>query len=99
MTMQQTIEKKLAAALVPEGLQVENESHQHAGPAMDSHFKVTIISRQFADMGLVKRHQAVYAALADELAGPVHALSIHAYAPAEWQGAVPESPACLGQGH
>jgi len=47
----------------------------------------------------VARHQSVYAAVADELAGPVHALALHTYTPGEWAGreqAAPASPACLG---
>ena len=38
-------------------------------------------------------------ALADELAGPVHALAIHTYTPEEWRqrfGEAPMSPPCLG---
>jgi len=47
----------------------------------------------------VARHQQVYAALAAQLAGPVHALALHTYTAAEWQArqeAAPESPDCLG---
>jgi BolA protein len=43
----------------------------------------------------------VYSALAAELAGPVHALAIHTYTPAEWQesnNVAPDSPNCLGGG-
>jgi len=47
----------------------------------------------------VKRHQSVYALLADEMAGPVHALALHLYSPAEWverANARPDSPDCRG---
>ena len=45
------------------------------------------------------RHQLVYAALAAELKGGVHALALHTYTPAEWSslgGAAPQSPDCMG---
>jgi hypothetical protein len=37
--------------------------------------------------------------LADELAGPIHALALHTYSADEWaesQGQAPDSPKCLG---
>ncbi len=84
---QQVIEKKLADTLAPEFLQVENESSQHAGHAhggLDSHFKVTIACTDFATLSRVARHQQVYKILAEELAGPVHALVIKAFSVEEW---------------
>lgn len=95
------IEKKLAA-FEPQWLQVENESHRHNVPDdAQTHFKVTLVSTRFQKMMPVKRHQQVYAALADELAGPVHALALHLYTPDEWQArraTRPESPDCHGGG-
>jgi BolA protein len=47
----------------------------------------------------VARHQAIYSLLADELAGPVHALALHTYSCAEWsanEATAPASPDCLG---
>lgn len=38
--MQGTIEGRLTQALSPVHLEVINESHMHAGPAKESHFKV-----------------------------------------------------------
>lgn len=38
--MQETIEGRLMQALSPVHLEVINESHMHAGPAKESHFKV-----------------------------------------------------------
>ncbi len=84
---QQIIEKKLADALTPEFLRVENESDQHAGHAhggLDSHFKVTIACVDFATLSRVARHQRVYKILAEELVGPVHALVIKAFSVEEW---------------
>jgi len=100
MTVQGQIEAKLSAALSPRHLDVINESHMHhVPPGSESHFKVVVVADGFAGKSRVARHQAVNALLADEIAGPVHALSIQAHTPEEWQargGAVLASPACLG---
>ncbi|RDB44870.1 BolA family transcriptional regulator [Halomonas sp. DQ26W] len=99
MSIQADIEAKLQA-LEPTFLAVENESHRHAVPAnSETHFKVTLVSEQFQGLMPVKRHQRLYAELSDELAGPVHALALHLYTPAEWAvrgGARPDSPNCRG---
>ncbi|WP_136247289.1 BolA family protein [Halomonas borealis] len=102
MSIQSTLEHKLQD-LEPTFLTVENESHKHNVPAnAETHFKVTVVSPRFAGMMPVKRHQQIYALLADELAGPVHALALHPYTPEEWQArgaARPDSPDCRGGGH
>jgi BolA protein len=81
---------KLAAAFAPERLDVINESHLHAGHqggAVDgtgeTHFRVRIMSAAFDGLGRLARHRAVNDALADELAGGVHALAIEPAAPGE----------------
>ncbi len=100
MIVQQTIETKLAHAFAPSHLAVMNESHMHSVPPnSETHFKVVVVSDAFDGKRLVARHQAVNATLADELAGPVHALSIQAHTPDEWAkrgGAIMESPDCMG---
>lgn len=100
MTVQQAIEGKLRAALAPTHLAVVNESHRHSVPRdSETHFKVVVVSEGFAGQSRVARHQAINALLSQELAGPVHALSIQAHTPGEWAargGAVRESPECLG---
>ncbi len=88
---------KITDALHPEHLTVENESHKHnVPPNSETHFKVTVVSEELRGLLPVRRHQAVYAAVSEELAGPVHALAIHAYAPEEWEGSSPDSPNCRG---
>jgi stress-induced morphogen len=100
MTVQQDIELQLAQDFVPGYLDVANESHQHSVPAnSETHFKVVLVSQRFDGLRKVARHQQVYAALATQLAGPVHALALHTYTAAEWQArqeAAPDSPECLG---
>lgn len=100
MIIQQEIEALLSEHFLPIHLQVENESHQHSVPPnSETHFKLELVSDQFDGMRKVARHQAVYKVLAKQLAGPVHALALHTYSPAEWNeriGGSPESPQCLG---
>lgn len=99
MSMHQRIHDKLVDAFTPAALEVINESHMHSGPATESHFKVVVVSDGFEGVPLVRRHRLVNQALADELAGGVHALSIHAYTPAQWAdrgGEIPASPPCRG---
>lgn len=94
---EQTIAQKVTAALQPLHLELHNESHMHAGPRTDSHFKLVAVAAAFDGLSKVKRHQLVYGLVATELAGPVHALALHLYTPAEWQSqTVPASPQCAG---
>ena len=99
MIVQAGIEEKLQA-LEPVVMEVLNESHMHSVPPnSETHFKVTLVSDVFVGIRKVQRHQKIYAILADELSGPVHALALHLYTNEEWQErqqASPDSPNCLG---
>lgn len=82
------IQDKLTAAFQPTRLEIVDDSHRHAGHAGareggESHFNVTIESPAFAGTARVARQRMVYHALAEELAGPLHALSVKALAPGE----------------
>ncbi|MFK7915507.1 MAG: BolA family protein [Pseudomonadales bacterium] len=94
------IESTLAEALPLAHLEVLNESAGHnVPPGSETHFKVVLVSDAFADVARIARHRQVNGLLAAELAGPVHALSVHAYTVAQWQerfANVPMSPPCLG---
>lgn len=100
--VEDAIRSKLHAALAIESMVIENESDQHSGPAgRESHFKITLVSEDFNGLMPVKRHQKIYALLAEEKAESVHALALHLYTPKEWQSKNqqrPDSPACLGVG-
>jgi BolA family transcriptional regulator, general stress-responsive regulator len=77
------IAQKLRGAFSPRHLEVVDESHKHAGhagarPGGETHFRVRIVAAVFDGKGRLDRHRLVNEALADELAGPVHALSITA---------------------
>ena len=78
----------LQQRFLPERLEITDDSARHAGhagahPGGESHFTVTIVSSAFAGLSRIERQRRVHAALAQELAGPVHALSVKASAPGE----------------
>jgi stress-induced morphogen len=47
------------------------------------HWQASIISAGFAGKSLIQRHRLVMAALADELKGPIHALTLDVKTPDE----------------
>jgi stress-induced morphogen len=47
------------------------------------HWKATIVSAAFTGMSLIARHRLVMAALAEEMKGPIHALTLDVKAPDE----------------
>lgn len=100
MSMQQQIQQKLQQLFQPTLLEVVNESHMHSVPPdSETHFKVVIVTDAFEGKRKVARHQQVYAALSEQLAGPVHALALHTYTAGEWaerNAAAPASPDCMG---
>ena len=101
MSMQTTIEQKLAGEIAVDYLQVENESQMHnVAPGAESHFKVTIVSNAFDEQMLIKRHRMVNQILQRELQ-QIHALALHTLTPQEWEargGQVADSPKCRGGG-
>ena len=79
---------KLSQGLDPLRLEIEDESHRHAGhagarPGGESHFRVTIVSAAFAGQSRLARQRLVYGLLAAELRDDVHALSLVTLAPDE----------------
>ncbi len=100
MSIESEISEKLTRNLHPQHLQVINESHMHnVPPGAESHFKVIVVSDNFDGKMLIARHRLVNQALAEELAGPVHALALHTMTPAEWrekEASAPPSPPCMG---
>lgn len=100
MTVAQAIERKVRDALPVDYLSIENESHKHnVPPDSQTHFKLVVVSEAFQGQMPVRRHQAVYGLVGEELEGPVHALALHLFTPQEWReqgGGVADSPDCLG---
>ena len=88
MSVEDRIREKLTAAFSPVALQIVNDSAHHAGHASspgtgESHFSLYVVSDAFSGKSRLERHRMVNAALAEELAGKVHALAVTALAPGE----------------
>jgi len=100
MTVQADIEQKLAQGINAMHMEVINESANHnVPPGSESHFKVVLVSEDFADKKLIQRHRMINEILADELQSKIHALAIHTYTESEWKeinGDAPMSPPCQG---
>lgn len=47
------------------------------------HWKLRVVSTAFAGKSLMQRHRLINAALADELKGPIHALTMDVLTPEE----------------
>ena len=103
MSLAAVIHQKLEHALGPAHLEVINESHMHKVPkGAETHFKVVVVSPKFEGLAAVRRHQLVYAVLADEMKTKpgIHALAITSRTPSEWAASpeANESPKCAGGG-
>ncbi|NQZ00198.1 MAG: BolA family transcriptional regulator [Bdellovibrionales bacterium] len=98
--VEKIIAEKIEAKYKAVEMSLLNESHMHSGPATESHFKLFLVAPEFDGLSRVDRQRAVFDLLAEELAGPVHALSLRLLTPAEWQkqnqSAMPDSPDCAG---
>jgi BolA protein len=81
------IRAHLVDALAPSELEIEDESHRHAGHvgARDGrgHFRVRIVAAAFSGQPLLARHRRVYAALGQMMQTDIHALALDARAPEE----------------
>ena len=81
------IRASIEAALAPVSLEIEDESHRHAGHAGAAdgrgHFRVDVVSEAFAGLGPIARHRAIYAAVGELMTTDIHALSIRARTPSE----------------
>ena len=80
------IRQTLEAVLAPTRLDIEDDSHRHAGHAGakgGGHYRVYVVSTKFSGRTLIARHRMIYEALAEQMKGDIHALSIVAKAPEE----------------
>ncbi len=76
----------LEAALAPSALEVQDDSHLHAGHAgarEGRHFTVRIESAAFTGLSHVARHRLVYDAARSLFAEGIHALAIEARTPVD----------------
>ncbi|XP_043485642.1 bolA-like protein DDB_G0274169 isoform X2 [Polistes fuscatus] len=98
--IESSIRKKLKESLDPYFIDVINESYMHNVPkGSETHFKVIVVSKQFNDKPLLTRHRMVHDLLKLELQHDIHALSIVAKTPEQWEESdktLTSSPACRG---
>lgn len=47
----------------------------------EDHWEATVVSSQFSGKRPIQRHRMVFDALAEEMKGPIHALSLKAWTP------------------
>lgn len=77
----------LLAALQPTKIEIADDSHKHAGHVGarggGGHYRLLIVSTQFASKPTLTRHRMVYSALGDMMKHDIHALAIAAYTPEE----------------
>lgn len=84
----QTIRQRLQVAFDPELLDLADESRLHIGHAGNTgggHYRIHIVSQRFAGMNRIARQRAVQQTLHDLYPAQIHALSIRAQTPEEYQ--------------
>lgn len=76
--------RELLQTLQPESIEIIDDSALHAGHAgarEGGHYRLRIVSAQFAGKKTMERHRMVHAALASLMQNGIHALSINAQTP------------------
>ena len=81
------VRDRLEAALQPEVLEINDDSHKHVGhPGARtgmSHFNVRIRAERFRGTSPLQRHRIVYEALGEMMQTDIHALRIDAAPPTD----------------
>ena len=88
MRIRDAIERNLKESLRPLRIEIEDESHRHAGhagarPEGESHFRLIVVAEAFAGKSRVERQRMVYAALKELMESRIHALAMTTLSPAE----------------
>ena len=88
MNLDETIRARLTP-LAPTAIDLGDDSAEHAGHAEalqagGGHFSLTVVSESFKGQSRIRRHQAVYALLADLIPGRIHALQLRTLTPDEF---------------
>jgi BolA protein len=80
----------LERAFVPEHLDIIDDSGRHVGhpgaAAGGGHYRVVIVAARFRGLARIDRERAVHGAVGGAVGTTIHALSIRAFTPEEWQG-------------
>ncbi len=94
-TVADRLRSKLDQALSPQQLEIHDDSAKHSGHAGareggESHFSVLVVSERFEGLNRVARQRLINTALAEDLAGQVHALSLQTLTPTEYASKNPQ---------
>jgi BolA protein len=84
----------------PSGLFIEDESSQHSGNRVESHFKIMIVAEHFNGYTRLARQQEVMGLLAGEFQDGLHAVTVRALTASEYeagQGSGFVSPGCASR--
>jgi BolA family transcriptional regulator, general stress-responsive regulator len=92
MTTLQLIEQIISQKLEAEFVKVEDQSDRHknhAGrkhaPIDSGHYDLLVISKRFENLTAIECHRLIYTSLEEQMQSRIHALSIRAYSPQQWQ--------------
>lgn len=84
--IKQSMIQKLQSAFQVIALELENESHLHHRPkGAETHFKLLVVSDDFAGQSRVDRQRKIQNLFDEERALGLHALSIRALSGREWE--------------
>ena len=82
------LEQKIKTAFSPLYLSIVDETGKHAGHsgaiAGKGHFIVHVVSQTFEGVLLLDRNRMIFDLLKEEMATSIHALSLRAETPMEW---------------
>ncbi|KAF9175636.1 hypothetical protein BGX21_006975 [Mortierella sp. AD011] len=85
-----SIRNTLTDLLKPTSLEIINDSSKHAHhsamrgvTSKETHFRVNVVSEEFAGKSTMQRHRLIYGALNKEFEAGLHALSLNTKTPEE----------------
>lgn len=58
----------------------------------NTHFEALVVSESFEGKRAIARHQLIYACLGSKMGNEIHAMSIKAHTPDEWQTLSAQAP-------
>ncbi|TVQ83727.1 MAG: BolA family transcriptional regulator [Micavibrio sp.] len=83
------IKEKLEAAFSPLHLEIRDDSEKHRGhagydPRGESHFHITVVSKNFDSKSRIERQRMIHKTIADEINTRIHAVSLSLHTPEEY---------------
>lgn len=80
--------RRKLAVLASEKIEILDDTSRHAGHvgarSGGGHYRLTIVSSRFDGLPVLARHRLVYSALGEMMNKNIHALSVKAYTPEEF---------------